>query len=257
MKNLVLRVLTALFLLPPLVYLIWRGPLWMLFGLSLLLGGHAFREWWEMCRFPRGLFFISCGAYFGAFFLASKTLPGALWLLVALPTFYFLVYFRKEDFLRHFTQALSGLFYLFLGFWALFLIASKGRGDLLFLLAVVILEDTGAYFGGRLLGRNPFFPRISPKKTREGFLLGLISGTLGGLAVNRWLGLYPWPLALFLGLALSLLSPAGDLLESMVKRSCGVKDSGRILPGHGGLLDRVDALLFVAPFFYAFLEVWG
>ncbi len=113
-------------------------------------------------------------------------------------------------------------------------------------------NDTFAYFTGHAIGRHKMYERISPKKTWEGFAGGIAGSVLGALAV-RWLllrgGLTPGS-AVVVGLGAAVLGPLGDLAESMVKRAAGVKDSGRIIPGHGGLLDRIDALLFVAPWIY-------
>jgi phosphatidate cytidylyltransferase len=113
-------------------------------------------------------------------------------------------------------------------------------------------NDTAAYFTGHAIGRHKLLERISPKKTWEGFAGG-IGGSVVGALVVRWL-LLPGALgigtAVLVGLGASVLGPLGDLAESMVKRAAGVKDSGRTIPGHGGLLDRIDALLFVAPWVY-------
>ncbi|MHB1847373.1 MAG: phosphatidate cytidylyltransferase [Deltaproteobacteria bacterium] len=113
------------------------------------------------------------------------------------------------------------------------------------------LNDTGAYFVGHALGRHKLSPRVSPGKTWEGFFGGMAASILAAFAVNRLgaLGLTPVGCAL-LGLGAGLLGPTGDLSESLLKRGFGVKDSGFIMPGHGGLLDRIDALIFNIPLVY-------
>jgi phosphatidate cytidylyltransferase len=123
-----------------------------------------------------------------------------------------------------------------------------GLANTLFVLAIVWGSDIGAYMVGRLIGGPKLVPSISPGKTWSGAAGGLLSAALAGLAVaacfsTRFSPLYVIGLALGLG----IISQAGDLLESALKRHFGVKDSGRIIPGHGGLLDRIDALLAVAP----------
>ncbi len=127
-----------------------------------------------------------------------------------------------------------------------------GSGWVIMLFVVTWMNDTLAYFAGRAFGRHKLHPRISPKKTWEGFAGGAVGSVLGALVV-KWLllpQLGTW--ACFgIGAGGAVLGPLGDLAESMLKRSAGVKDSGRIIPGHGGLLDRIDALLFVAPWIYA------
>jgi phosphatidate cytidylyltransferase len=113
-------------------------------------------------------------------------------------------------------------------------------------------NDTFAYFAGHAFGRHRMYERISPKKTWEGFAGGA-AGSVAGALVTRWLLLadeLPIAGAVVIGLGGAVLGPLGDLAESMIKRAAGVKDSSRIIPGHGGLLDRIDALLFVAPWIY-------
>ena len=115
--------------------------------------------------------------------------------------------------------------------------------------------DTGAYFAGRAFGRHPFFPEISPKKTVEGAIGGLAVGVLAGLIVGLpWLHLAVWQ-AIVVGLLVGVAAITGDLVESLLKRGANVKDSGTIVPGHGGLLDRMDSLLFVLPVVYWFAGV--
>ena len=256
MKNHFLRVTTALVGLPLLVVLVLKAPLWTIFAISALCGGHVFKEWWKMTGFSPGLFAVGTLSFFLAFGLGSQNLVLAFWVLFLGPVLYFLRRFEKENFLPQFAPAISGLVYVFLGFFSLASISTQpqGRLYLLYLLFLVFSSDIGAYYGGRLFGKHPFFPTISPKKTREGFWSGTFLATLVGFLFSQKWGLFGPREALWVSFSLSMLAPLGDLLESMVKRACGVKDSGGILPGHGGLFDRVDALLFVAPVFYAYLS---
>jgi phosphatidate cytidylyltransferase len=121
-----------------------------------------------------------------------------------------------------------------------------GLHDTLFLVAVIWATDIGAYLAGRLLGGAKLAPRISPGKTWSGSVGGLvIAGVAGMLLASRWHGVSL--LALGAALLLSLCAQAGDLLESAIKRKLGVKDSGRTIPGHGGLFDRLDGFLAAAP----------
>jgi phosphatidate cytidylyltransferase len=125
------------------------------------------------------------------------------------------------------------------------------RRWILVLLAGVWSFDTGAYLVGRAIGRRPFLPWISPKKTLEGVLGGLVVATLVVAVVLAISGSSPLE-ALLLGPLLGIVAQSGDLAESLLKRAAGAKDSGTLLPGHGGILDRVDSILFAAPV----LVVW-
>jgi len=128
-----------------------------------------------------------------------------------------------------------------------------GVGWVLLALGAAWLSDTGAYFSGMLFGRTPLHPELSPKKTVEGFVGGLVISVLG-LLVLAWLTVpaLGWLEVILVGMLCSTLGVVGDLVESLVKRASGVKDAGKIMPGHGGLLDRIDSLLFVAPALYAY-----
>lgn len=126
-----------------------------------------------------------------------------------------------------------------------------GREAALLLIGTVALSDTAQYYTGRALGRCPLAPRLSPKKTREGALGGIIVAPLCLAAAGPPLLPLLTPLsAAAIGLAVAALGIAGDLFESALKRAARVKDSSALIPGHGGVLDRIDALLFAAPAFY-------
>jgi len=157
----------------------------------------------------------------------------------------------------------GGLFCLLYPVWSLshlilYLDSGSGRRALLFLLLCVWVCDSAAYYVGSALGRRKLAPQISPNKT----IAGAVGGTLGaaGTAILlKWLNLVPWSIffALGAGLCIAVLAQIGDLAESMVKRDAGVKDSGSLIPGHGGILDRVDALFFAVPALYYTLLLSG
>jgi phosphatidate cytidylyltransferase len=133
--------------------------------------------------------------------------------------------------------------------------AIAGREAVLLLIATVAMSDTAQYYSGRAFGRTPLAPLRSPKKTREGAIGGFI-GAPAFLAVagSYWLPAFPWWWLMSLGFGIVVAGIVGDLFESMLKRAADVKDSGTLIPGHGGVLDRIDALLFAAPVFYFFLR---
>lgn len=137
-------------------------------------------------------------------------------------------------------------------------VGGQGRGDLLLLaLVAVYLGDTSAYYGGRTFGRHPMAPRLSPKKTWEGAAFNVVGSIAGALLAPLWFaqGL-SWGHAVAIGALLAVAGMAGDLVESLIKRGAAIKDSGSILPGHGGMLDRVDSLLLAAPALYWYFRLW-
>jgi phosphatidate cytidylyltransferase len=121
-----------------------------------------------------------------------------------------------------------------------------GPGWVLFTLVVVWAADTGAFFAGKFFGRVPLAPRVSPKKTWEGVLGGLLLSGLVAALGGYWLGVTGFPF-ISLCVAVAALSVVGDLTESMLKRASGLKDSGSLFPGHGGMLDRIDSVTAAAP----------
>ena len=152
-----------------------------------------------------------------------------------------------------------GIFYI--GFCSAHLILLRSFPNgifwLLVLTAITVSSDTTAYYVGRKLGKTKLYPALSPGKTRAGAIGGIIGGMLGGLVVSA-IAFDNANLVMigFLSLILSIIGIIGDLIESLIKRVSGVKDSGQILPGHGGLLDRCDSILLTAPALYYALY-WG
>lgn len=121
-----------------------------------------------------------------------------------------------------------------------------GAGIVIDVLVGTFVGDTGAYLGGRLFGRRPLAPSISPNKTIEGLVIGMVFAVLAVWFAGRYQEWLPGTHALVLGLGVALLAPIGDLFESYVKRGAHVKDAGRLFGAHGGVLDRLDAILFTA-----------
>jgi phosphatidate cytidylyltransferase len=121
-----------------------------------------------------------------------------------------------------------------------------GNAIVIDVLVGTFVGDTAAYLGGRAFGRRPLAPSISPNKTVEGWLIGVVAAVLGVFAAGFYQDWLSGPQALLLGLAVAIVAPIGDLFESYVKRDAGVKDSGTLFGAHGGALDRLDAVLFAA-----------
>ena len=130
-----------------------------------------------------------------------------------------------------------------------------GISWLYFLLFIVFSGDIGSFYIGSLLGRHKLCPAVSPNKTIEGSVGGLAANIASGaLFKHFFMPLLPWGLSILFFLSIGVVGQVGDLFESELKRTGNIKDSGTILPGHGGILDRIDALLFAAPLAYLFKE---
>lgn len=169
-------------------------------------------------------------------------------------------YTRWENVLHFLSTA--GFASLYLGLCSAYLMLLRllpnGSFWLILLTAIVAGSDTGAYYSGRHFGRRKIFPNISPKKTLEGVVGGIVCGVIFATAVQLLInGPIILPLLVPVAVLLVLVGIAGDLTESMIKRASGVKDSGTILAGHGGLLDRIDSLLLSAPVLYYLLYFLG
>ena len=137
------------------------------------------------------------------------------------------------------------------------LFAASGPETLLWLVFVVWATDTGAYAFGRMVGGPRLAPRISPNKTWAGLLGGVCSAAAIGGLFPFFLGFSAWTVALWFAMGLACVAQGGDLLESYLKRRFGVKDSGWIIPGHGGVLDRMDGLIAAAPVVAVVVALWG
>jgi phosphatidate cytidylyltransferase len=164
---------------------------------------------------------------------------------------------KREFLIRHNFQATLGALYLGLPLAMLYMIrfADQGIQWIMLIFFTNWATDSFALIGGRLFGRTKLAPTISPGKTREGAVIGVTVGFLIGLVTGHLFNL-PQPVATIAPAAIALLTLFGDLLESWIKRYFAVKDAGDILPGHGGLLDRVDGMLLAAPALYLLLALF-
>lgn len=145
---------------------------------------------------------------------------------------------------------------LFASFATLLVQPEDGAKRVLVFLIVVVCSDTGGYAAGVVLGKHPMAPSISPKKSWEGFGGSLVTAMLGG-ALSLWLLLdHPWWQGVVIGAVLTVVAVIGDLAESLIKRDLGVKDMGTLLPGHGGIMDRLDSLLPSAVIAWALLNAF-
>ncbi len=161
----------------------------------------------------------------------------------------------NQDILKGVVVMLAGEVFFVLPFYSIYLLKETGTALPLILLLSLWASDICAYTMGKTLGRRPLAPRISPKKTWEGLAGAMLGTMIIIVAFHKPLGFAYGP-ALIIGAAMGLLGQIGDLLESAAKRVCDIKDSSGLIPGHGGILDRVDSFLFSAPFLYICVQ-WG
>jgi len=261
-KNLVLRIVSALVLLPGILWALWYGPLPTAVLASFAAGAVAF-EFYTIV-FKRLDPALAVGV------LASAALPLSyvLWperfasgvvvgagALVLFAFGYYLLRGPLPEAPTRVSFLVTGVLYggLLLSPLSGLRLRPDGLGWIVMVLAITWLNDTGAYAAGRAFGKHKLYPAVSPGKTWEGLVGGTLASVGGAFAVKALLLPALSPLGcLAVALPCSVLGPVGDLSESMLKRAYQVKDSGKLLPGHGGLLDRVDALLFNLPYVWLY-----
>lgn len=276
MKNLILRALTGVVYVGVIIagIMLPSPALWILIFL-LALGANA--EYHRLIvnlgsfENPNLVFYDTLGVVMVALLPSATTSPTTLLCMVLFIVLYLLsrpvVSLYNSDMhasLHNLAYAMLGVFYIGLPLgmmgWTGIMFAGNGVWILLGMFIIIWVNDTGAFIIGSMLGKNRLFERLSPKKSWEGFFGGLVFSIIGGVvyffcAQNHLpanfsaltFGLY--------GAVVSVIATWGDLFESMLKRASGVKDSGKLLPGHGGVLDRIDSLLFVAPATFIFMVV--
>jgi phosphatidate cytidylyltransferase len=257
------RIVVAAVLLPLVLGIVWLGG-WWLFGLAAVGGLLALHE---LCGIARALRPIVLGGYVGLVLaLLGAQLGGTTWLLAGvlatLPAalLVFFVSSARQNAVAGFAVTLLGVAWIGGGLALLLLlrdVPEHGRLLIYTTLLAVFADDTAAFFVGRVIGRHRLAPAISPGKSWEGFVAGTVAAVL-----VTFFALYEQDVvtsgeSLVLGLAIALAATMGDLFESAVKRDLGVKDSGTLLAGHGGVLDRVDSLLWAGPAAYVTLLALG
>lgn len=271
MGDLTKRVVTALPLVAAVLAVIFWDPThWSVVGMAGLVSLLAFDEYLRMAlpvtEDDRAIPLRIVAAVWGTAIvvLPSVFSPGqALPPLLAFSVIVFgwATLGRKSklaDGGRQFGVCLSGLLYIPALMSMLPLLKRAGQAEwLAVVLCMAFFSDTVAYLFGRAFGKHKLYPEVSPGKSVEGGFGGLVGSCLATVGVGTFWALptLPWAHAVGLGVLASICGQTGDLVESMLKRSFGVKDSGKLLPGHGGMLDRVDALLFVAPVAYAYITL--
>ncbi|MDC3955661.1 phosphatidate cytidylyltransferase [Polyangium jinanense] len=261
-----MRLLSALIGVPAILALLYLGPAWgwaIFLAVALIVGAIEFFGMTHPQDGPSRILGVGVTLAVMAVLWFFGTDARALVALVfLLPTVaLFLTLFRLGSIETAALRAAAmgfGPLWLGGGLGSLALLrrdaGDSGPGFVVLALVLSWFSDTGAYFAGRFLGKHKLYEAVSPKKTIEGAIGGLAAAVIGAV-VGHYVYVKSLPLnhAIVLGLVAGALGQAGDLAESMIKRSAGVKDSGGIVPGHGGILDRVDALMVTGTFTYIYV----
>ena len=259
-----MRVLSAIVLLPIVLYLLYRGGYYSA-GLLGFAAAACAREYLLITM--KELNPLGWGTIVSAGAMplivawrpneATALISGATGVVLFAGWLWHLLNGPLQEGPQRTAQILTAFIYGHGGLTALMAIRNLDEGGWWVVAALVITwgNDTAAYFFGRFLGKHKLYPEVSPSKSWEGFFGGFV-GAIGFMFVQRqfFAPFLTITDCIFLGVCGSLLGPAGDLCESMLKRAYGVKDSGNIIPGHGGMLDRIDALIFNAPMVLLYVQ---
>ena len=260
------RIITGLIGIPIMVACVYFGGIPFL-ALILILAFVAINEFYKMMQqkdfhpaFWVGNFFTLFFIIFAYYALKRSWEPAhsAIFTGAALATMIATLFLkeRPKESIVDIAVTLLGMVYIGWFFsYFLFLRAMTDRGGyLLFLMATVWALDTIAYFVGKLFGRHRLFPKVSPNKTVEGAIAGFIFCVIAAAVFGYYAG-FDMMHSIILGAIIGVVAQLSDLVESLIKRDAGVKDSSTLLPGHGGVLDRIDSFIFTAPVVYYYL-VW-
>ena len=255
------RLLTALVLLPAVLAVVWFLPPYATLALAVIAAELSLLEYRNIAaslgaRVPRitSLFVMAACLAMG-----SMMFPAEVVVLLALVAIGTVAVFAGRLGASALTDSAASVFavvYLGLPLGAIAAIRTLGgREAVILLMVTIVVSDSAQYYTGRAFGRAPLAPAISPKKTRAGAIGGLVFGSAAMIIGGRYV--FPAaPLAVLSAAAVVVvaLGMIGDLFESLLKRSAGIKDSSALIPGHGGILDRIDSWLFAGPAYYVFVD---
>lgn len=261
------RIITGLLFLPVFYLVVWNLPPVYFMLLLLVASGIGQFEFYRMARAggtrPLSALGIALGSLLVYDFF-EPMMPGAGFGFLVTVLLFSIALARLfssapvKGAIEDIAVTLLGIFYvaLLFGFQAGIRMSGSGKQWLVFMYLVIWATDIGAYTAGMTLGRHRLYQKISPKKSIEGLIGGLIAAAGAALICRLWFipSVGVWDAAL-LALVMASAGTLGDLVESLLKRSAGVKDSGSIVWGHGGMLDRMDSMLFAAPVLYYYLRI--
>ncbi|MHB8241840.1 MAG: phosphatidate cytidylyltransferase [Solirubrobacteraceae bacterium] len=243
------RVMVAVPAIAVALFLVIEGGIVFVLGM-FLLGGACMHELYGMYERARPVRLAGLIALAGLLLAAlyGDQFQVLLVAVAALPLLFGLTLLQPRPSVASMAVTLLGIYWIGLGLTHAVLLRGlpHGLGIVIDVLVGTFLGDTGAYLGGRTFGRRPLAPSISPNKSVEGLVIGMVCAVLGVWIAGRYQEWLPGTHALVLGLGVALVAPVGDLFESFVKREAGAKDSGGLFGAHGGALDRLDAVLFAA-----------
>jgi phosphatidate cytidylyltransferase len=268
-SNLTQRIIAALIAVPIMIAGIFYSPytFWILFlAISVLTQYEFYKLIGLNGNLPLSIYGTFCGALLNVltFWIEKESLPFRYYYLIIpmLTVTFFIKLYRKSD-----VKPFENLGYTFLGIiyvavpFALIneLVFERDHYKPYLMMGVLVIlwvNDSGAYFAGSVMGRRKLFERISPKKTWEGFIGGAVFSLLAAFVYAQFyeqLAVWKW---LMVAAIIVITGTLGDLVESLFKRSIAIKDSGSVIPGHGGFLDRFDGLLLSMPFILTFLKIF-
>jgi phosphatidate cytidylyltransferase len=258
------RVITGLWGVPLLIAAVWFGkPLPWFSVLVAIWGVLAVFEFYKLVAGAKAQPLTYFGLVWTLLFIISPhfqydfTVPLLLTLAVILPLSWLLGRPKKEGAFISWAWTIAGILYL--GWLLSYLVALRGldggRNWVFFALFTTFASDTAAFFIGRALGRHKLAPRVSPGKTWEGTIAGVFGAIIVSLLFTLLIPI-SYAHAIVLGILVSIFGQLGDLVESLLKRNMGVKDSSRLIPGHGGFLDRIDSVVFAGVVVYYYV-IWA
>ncbi len=252
------RVLTALILIPVVTYTVLMGPEWLLWLVAAVVAVLCFHEY-EALAAAHGIEKLGMPGYVAGLLLLAPLEREALLVVAVLALVALLSAMRSDDLAKVLPRAATlafGVVYVFGAWRSAILLHAAARYWLFYALVLTWIGDTAAYYVGKSIGQHRLAPRISPGKSVEGAIASLIASVAFGYFYLMRLvpGVAPWEAAAISAMA-NVAGQLGDLAESALKRGAGVKDSGALLPGHGGWLDRVDSALFAMPAIWVWITL--